>query len=518
MGNFKNRKHSVESLQKLAEEKNWKFISKEYLGGSKKHQFICDKGHEIEKTVDHFLKGIGCQVCSEKAPLRIEDFRKEAEKNNWELLSTEYFGKPHDLEFKCNKCLHIFKKRSSYLRGKDKVKNCPECNPLKKKTIEEIKLKAKSLGFECLSNDCKNSSIKLTWKCKYTHEWDATYNDVFNNKSGCPECHRFKNEAKIKHIFEKYFNAKFRKKSKIKVNTEQDKNYEIELDGYNEELKIAFEYNGIQHYQYVKHFHNGDIKEFEQQQERDEIKKEYCLKENIDLIVIPYWIEKNEELAEFIINHFKIKLYFDKEKLLHIINNYSTDSDDLQEIRETLESKGMKLISNIYTNSTAKNLQIQCNTCNHIYFTSKNRIDNMKICRKCNGTAPFTMNDLQEIAKSKNIELISTSYVPGEKVTWRCKECDEEWSALPSSVKGHKNKKGTNCPKCFGKNKITIEDVIMLAETRGHKCLSTSIANRDSKLKFQCLKKNEIHIWESSFQSYKNSKNGCRICSGKTSL
>lgn len=506
MGNFKNRKHSVESLQKLAEEKNWKFISKEYLGGSKKHQFICDKEHEIEKTVDHFLNGIGCQVCSGKAPLTIEDFRIIEEENNWKLLSTEYLGKPHELKFKCNFCNTTFDVKSSYLRGKNKKKYCPECNPLKKKTIEEIKSTAISLGFECLSNDCKNSSDKLIWKCKYTHEWDATYNDIFNNKSGCPECHRFKNEAKIKHIFEKYFNAKFRKRSKIKVETEQNKKYEIELDGYNEELKIAFEYNGIQHYQYVEHFHNGDIKEFEQQKVRDEIKKEYCLKENIELIVIPYRIEKNEELAEFIINHFKIKLNIDKDKLLHIINNYSIDSDDLQEIRETLETKGMKLISNTYTNSTDKNIEIQCNNCNHRYFTSKNRIDNMKICSNCNETAPFTMNDLKEIAKSKNIELISTSYVPGEKVIWRCSRCHKDWEALPSSVKGHKNKKGTNCPECFGKKKVTIEDVIKLAETRGHKCLSTSITNRDSKLIFQCTKKGEIHEWPTTFNSYKKSK------------
>jgi hypothetical protein len=510
MDNFKGRKHTLESLRKIASEKNWKLISNKYLGGSKKHEFICDQGHKIEKTIDHFLKGIGCQVCSGKAPLTIEDFREEAKKNNWELLSTEYLGKPKELEFKCNKCLHVFKKKSSYLRGKDKVKNCPKCNPLKKKTIEEIKNKAISLGFECLSNDCKNSFDKLIWKCKNTHEWDATYNDIFNNKSGCPDCHRFKNEAKIKHIFEKYFNVKFLKKSKIPTHETK-----IELDGYNSDLEIAFEYNGIQHYKYTKHFHNGEVKEFEQQQERDRIKKEYCKQKNIHLIVIPYWIEKNEDLSNFIINNLPAHLQIDKVRLLNIITNYSIDSDDLQEIREKLEAKGMKLISKIYTNSTAKNIEIQCNTCNHKYHTSKNRIDNMKICSKCNGTAPFTIKDLQEIATSNNIQLISTNYVPGEKVIWRCLKCDNEWNALPSSIKGHKNKKGTNCPKCFGKNKITIEDVIKLAETRGHACLSNSITNRDSKLIFQCVKKNEIHIWETSYQSYKNSKDGCRVCRGK---
>ena len=82
--------------------------------------------------------------------------------------------------------------------------------------------------------------------------------------------------------------------------------------------------------------------------------------------------------------------------------------------------------------------------------------------------------------------------------------------------KGTKNKKGTNCPECFGKKTTTIEDAKKLAISRGHKCLSLKIENRLSKLEWECKKiKGETHTWKSTFQSYSYSKNGCRFCTGK---
>ena len=48
----------------------------------------------------------------------------------------------------------------------------------------------------------------------------------------------------------------------------------LELDYYCEELKLAFEYNGIQHYKYSSKFHNNNIENFYKQQERDKFKKQ----------------------------------------------------------------------------------------------------------------------------------------------------------------------------------------------------------------------------------------------------
>jgi hypothetical protein len=76
----------------------------------------------------------------------------------------------------------------------------------------------------------------------------------------------------------------------------------LELDGYNAELKIAFEYNGIQHYEYTPNFHRDDPIELVRQQTRDNIKKIKCDKYNIHLIIIPhiYSFQNKQELDSFI--------------------------------------------------------------------------------------------------------------------------------------------------------------------------------------------------------------------------
>ncbi len=52
-------------------------------------------------------------------------------------------------------------------------------------------------------------------------------------------------------------------------------------------LTHIIEYNGEQHYETISHF--GGDKRFSKQKIRDQIKKDFCQKNNIKLIEIPYW-------------------------------------------------------------------------------------------------------------------------------------------------------------------------------------------------------------------------------------
>jgi hypothetical protein len=64
----------------------------------------------------------------------------------------------------------------------------------------------------------------------------------------------------------------------------------LELDLYNEELRLAVEYNGRQHYKYSTYMHQNSKDKFMNQQYRDYIKKDLCDKHGVRLIIVPYTI------------------------------------------------------------------------------------------------------------------------------------------------------------------------------------------------------------------------------------
>lgn len=70
-------------------------------------------------------------------------------------------------------------------------------------------------------------------------------------------------------------------------------NRALELDCYNEQLKIAIEYNGIQHYVWPN-FTGQNEQQFLNQVRRDELKKRLCDRQGVYLITVPYDIGFNE--------------------------------------------------------------------------------------------------------------------------------------------------------------------------------------------------------------------------------
>lgn len=63
------------------------------------------------------------------------------------------------------------------------------------------------------------------------------------------------------------------------------------LDLYCEELKIAIEYNGVQHYKYIPHFHRNDPEQFEAHKRRQKNKLELCAKNGVYVITVPYTVD-----------------------------------------------------------------------------------------------------------------------------------------------------------------------------------------------------------------------------------
>jgi hypothetical protein len=89
-------------------------------------------------------------------------------------------------------------------------------------------------------------------------------------------------------------------------------NRSLELDLYCEELGLAIEYNGPQHYYWIDFYHKTK-EDFEKQKIRDMIKESYCDILSIQLIDVPN-LQKYDEIKEYIIKSLDAKnIEYNKE-------------------------------------------------------------------------------------------------------------------------------------------------------------------------------------------------------------
>jgi hypothetical protein len=97
-----------------------------------------------------------------------------------------------------------------------------------------------------------------------------------------------KNEAECRRIVETIFEKPFKKcRPSFLRNPETGRC--LELDMYNEELQLAIEYNGQQHYAYTPKFHRHE-NDLQKQVARDELKKVLCHRNGVRLIVVLYTV------------------------------------------------------------------------------------------------------------------------------------------------------------------------------------------------------------------------------------
>jgi hypothetical protein len=174
-------------------------------------------------------------------------------------------------------------------------RRCPKCNGGVKRTEDEYKqLVFESVGDEyTVLGEYINAHTKIETihnKCGYT--WGVRPADFLINGSRCPKCNESKGEISINnfliqnnYIFERQF--KF-----DECSYKRPLPFDFAVF-HNEEEKrkgtpfCLIEYNGQQHYMPVDYF--GGEPAFEEQKIRDNVKQDYCKKNQIPLLIIPYW-------------------------------------------------------------------------------------------------------------------------------------------------------------------------------------------------------------------------------------
>lgn len=165
---------------------------------------------------------------------------------------------------------------------------CPMCINKSALTLDVAMMHATNRGGKCLSTEYRTKDELLRWECALGHQWSASLGNIRHRGSWCPDCPNV-NERLCGEVLHEltppgYRFAKTRQEPWLKVGK---RGYLLELDFYCEELCIAVEYNGAQHYRFVPHFHKSQ-QSFRDQQRRDKAKAKACERHSVSLIVVPH--------------------------------------------------------------------------------------------------------------------------------------------------------------------------------------------------------------------------------------
>ena len=252
-------KLTINDMSKLAAKRGGKCLSTIYINVGTRLRWQCAKGHIWETTPEKIHMGRWCQKCSGKRNgdlrrLNIEQMHELATKRGGKCLSTEYIGAITKLRWQCSEG-HVWEATPNNIQ---RDHWCPKCaakrtGDFTRLNIEQMHELATKRGGLCLSTSYINNGTNLKWQCADGHEWIATPSSI-KMGSWCPEC-GLRNVAEniCREIFELIFSKKFPKiKPAWLVNDDGNK---MEFDGYNEELRLTFEYHGEQHYKYNAFFY-----------------------------------------------------------------------------------------------------------------------------------------------------------------------------------------------------------------------------------------------------------------------
>lgn len=287
-----SHKYSYEEIKEYIELFNYELLSENYNGNKGYLILKCPNGHEYTVTFSNFKnQSQRCPYCYGNAKYTIEEVREYIESFGYELLSKEYKGSNSPLIIKCPQG-HVTD-TITYSRFKLGCR-CKKCadekrGDNKKLSYEEVKGYIESFEYKLLSTEYEKSNKKLLIQCNKKHEpYLASWND-FQQGCRCPYCNESKGEKRIEeflNINNISYIPQYRFKDCKFKNT-------LPFDFYLLDYNVLIEYDGEQHYKIKDIF--GGLDGFVDRIIRDTIKNEYCKKNNIKLIRIPYWDFNNIE-------------------------------------------------------------------------------------------------------------------------------------------------------------------------------------------------------------------------------
>lgn len=504
-------KLSLKIVNEFAVKKGGKCLSTEYINAKTKLHWVCKQGHEWNAVFHSIKKGSWCPECVGRRRLTLADAHLEAKKRNGKCLSKELVNSRTYLNWECSNS-HIFPSTLDNVRAGNWCNKCT--HPIRALALRDIQNIAIERGGKCLSKIYIDPYTKLEWQCKYGHNWSARATDIIKRGSWCKDCSVGLMERVCRQYFEQIFNKPFpniRPDWLINLKTSQ----RLELDGYSEELKIAFEYHGQHHYKLNSLFHKKK-EDLALRKDLDKLKEKLVKEQGIKLIEIPQIPNylKLENLMSYLLKKFEENSIVVPENMLNmkidLFKAYAPDeSKYIEIINKLVESKNGKFLSGYYLGLHTK-LEFECEY-GHQWPASPAKVVLQ------NRWCPYCAKAKRANSSSKVHEEISKLGLtfPGEYKTLhsrfqvKCKKCELSWETSLALIRERKVKRGFVCLRCSGNRVQNEPDLLMPFEqarefVRGLKLKNIKEWNEYVKGKRPDLPVLPFNIPTSFYGPYKN--------------
>lgn len=255
-----------------------------------KVEIICPIHGSFSCSLDnHMNKKIGCKKCTKRKNGEKEFFEHvKRRKENYDYSKVNYINSSTSVEIICQKHGSFWQIPGNHI---NKNHICPQCS-LEQKSLKLMGSLNNYLDKLNIYHNNKYDYSKFIYSglrkkstiiCPIHGEFQQSIFVHLN--CGCPIC----NESHVEKLIRNYLiknNIKFTTQ-KIFKDCKNTRN--LLFDFYLNDFNICIEFDGIQHYG-IKKSYDYD---FELVKKRDDIKTQYCILNNIELIRIPYFNKNN---------------------------------------------------------------------------------------------------------------------------------------------------------------------------------------------------------------------------------
>ncbi len=308
----------------------------------------------------------------------------------------------------------------------------------------------------------------------------------------------------------------------------------LELDCYNEEKRLAFEYQGIQHYEFVSFFHNGDINNLIAQQDRDVRKQLATIDEEVALIEVPYTIRHAD-----IRSHVRLELDllgyvavcdpapYD-EFIQAIRENDTLAKAMLAKAREIARSHGGECLSEVYIDCHEL-LKFRCKK-NHVVFMALADVNHAshkrpRFCYDCGGTRRRTFAENKADVEAAGYGLLSVRTIVRTKkpITQLLVTCPKGlhtyWvdrpNFLPLNAANEPVRNCRSCARIRARYEKGLASCNLMCQKFDLEALTPYVGLHD-RMNWKCLKCGNLII-NKSCNTMNGRKGGkCQACKGKT--